>query len=143
MTLVRSACSALPALPESSFSHGQPRVIAFKHPGYSDYAKQNELLSLCATDSITGGIHYGTAWTACALVAGNASNGYMTREREGARIILKDDELLTDESLTRLRFVRAELACCWLDYDSPPSNGKEPLSSLEPARYTSGTFRGH
>lgn len=98
MILRRTVRPALAAQPVTSFNNGQPRWIVFKHPGYSDYAKQNDLLRLYATDCIDGGLHYGTAWLACAIIAGNAWDGYLTKEREGMRIDMQEDDLLMGES---------------------------------------------
>lgn len=42
-----------------------------------------------------GGLHYGTALTACALVSGNCWNGYFTQERDGQKLDMAHDHLLT------------------------------------------------
>lgn len=41
-------------------------------------------------------LHYGTAHVACAVVSGNSWNGYFTKTRNGERINLRDDDLLSE-----------------------------------------------
>jgi hypothetical protein len=53
------------------------RFIKFLHPGYEDGF--NSLCTLPAADD--GGIHYGTALTACGIIANNAFDGYFAKER--------------------------------------------------------------
>lgn len=68
--------------------------ITFLHPGYDDRSKQSVLLRLQAFDRENGGLHFGTALTACRIVAGNSKNGFFTRQRDGPKIDLQPDELL-------------------------------------------------
>ncbi|KAL9616337.1 MAG: hypothetical protein Q9160_008780 [Pyrenula sp. 1 TL-2023] len=70
-------------------------IIIFKHPGYPDEYDQNVLLQLYAWDSPNGGLHAGTALLACTLIACNAWNGYLTRERDGPRLELHHDDVLS------------------------------------------------
>lgn len=70
------------------------RLICFRHPGYPDNANLNVLLTLYAFDHPDGGLHYGTAFLACAIVAVNAFNGYMTETRDGHKLEMEWDGLL-------------------------------------------------
>lgn len=70
------------------------RIILFKHSGYPVHYDQNVLLQLYAWDSPTGGLHSGTALLACALIACNAWDGYLTIERDGQKLDLHDDDIL-------------------------------------------------
>lgn len=72
--------------------------IKFRHPGYPDDFEQNILLSLYAFDHSTGGLHHGTAHLACAVVAGNAWNGFFTEERDGPKLVKSSEELLLGKS---------------------------------------------
>jgi hypothetical protein len=69
-------------------------VVIFKHPGYPDEYEQNILLRLYAWDSPNGGLHAGTALLACTIIACNAY-GYLTIERDGPKLELQDDNILT------------------------------------------------
>ena len=53
-------------------------IIRFRHPGYGDQFDQSVLFEVYAFDDNDGasGLHYQMALTACAIVAGNAWNGY-------------------------------------------------------------------
>ncbi|KAK5015469.1 hypothetical protein LTR60_002859 [Cryomyces antarcticus] len=97
--VIREAVPAQPALPPSSFSGERDNTITFKHPGYPDQFGQNILLTLFAFDHPTGGLHFGTAHLACAIIACNAWNGYFTRTRDGPRLELGYDDLLVDRVL--------------------------------------------
>ena len=55
--------------------------IRFRHPGYPD--NQNILFTLPAQDDPKGGMHHATALTACAIIAGNAFDGYFTQTSDG------------------------------------------------------------
>lgn len=70
-------------------------IVIFKHPGYPDEYEQNILLQLYAWDSSNGGLHAGTALLACAVIACNAWNGYLTVERDGPKLELQDDDVLS------------------------------------------------
>lgn len=57
--------------------------VTFHHPGYPP---QHDLLfSLYAWDSASdqGGLHYGLAHNACAIIADNRLDGYLSATREG------------------------------------------------------------
>ncbi|EOD47903.1 hypothetical protein UCRNP2_5350 [Neofusicoccum parvum UCRNP2] len=71
-----------PALspPQSSVLCGRIRRIVFRHPGYSDEA--SVLLSLQAPDDPAGGLHHETARLACAIVAGNRWDGFLSESRD-------------------------------------------------------------
>ena len=55
--------------------------IEFCHPGYE--SPDDILLTLCAFDHPDGGLHFNTAFVACATVAGNAWQGFFTESRYG------------------------------------------------------------
>ena len=63
-------------------------IIRFRHPGYGDEFDQSVLFEIYAFDDNNGspGLHYQTALTACAIVAGNAWNGYFTTRQGGQEI---------------------------------------------------------
>ncbi|TKA45111.1 hypothetical protein B0A49_12862 [Cryomyces minteri] len=85
------------AQPSATFSGSYLHKIAFRHPGYRDEFEQNVLLTLYAFDNHSRGLHYATAHTACALVACNAWEGYLTHTRDGERLQLPADGLLTEK----------------------------------------------
>lgn len=68
--------------------------IFVRHPGYSDAGGKSELLNFLANDDPDGGLHYGTVWLSCAIIAGNAWNGYLTGVRGGQDLGLDHDVLL-------------------------------------------------
>ena len=70
------------------------RSIRFRHPGYPDTDYENVLLDLYAFDHPKGGLHYGTAFLACAIVAVNAFNGHLSETRAGDKLESEWDELL-------------------------------------------------
>ncbi|KAL9029980.1 MAG: hypothetical protein Q9196_001846 [Gyalolechia fulgens] len=86
-------CPTLPILPQLA-----GRKIFFRHPGYPDVGVSNVILILYAFDSSAGGLHYYTAWLACALVAGNAWTGYLTETRQSNRLQFGNDNLLTRDA---------------------------------------------
>jgi HNH endonuclease len=96
--MLRTAVPPRTATPSTSFLGSVNHTIIFKHPGYADEFGQNILLTLDGFDSQHGALHYGTAFVACAIVAGNAWNGYFTRERNGEPLELVDDDVLTETS---------------------------------------------
>ncbi|KAG9234572.1 hypothetical protein BJ875DRAFT_509286 [Amylocarpus encephaloides] len=72
-------------------------LTTFKHPAYSDDFQQGSLLQLYTWDTRDGGLHAGTALLACAIVACNAQDGYLTRNRDGGSLHVGDDEVLLDD----------------------------------------------
>ncbi len=50
--------------------------IRFRHPAYPP--EDNLLLILYAWDHADGGLHYGLAHTACAIIADNRFDGYLS-----------------------------------------------------------------
>jgi hypothetical protein len=52
------------------------KCIQFRHPGYADNC--NTLFELPAIDHPDGGIHYGLAKSACAIVANNRYDGFLS-----------------------------------------------------------------
>ena len=92
--------SPFPASPSRNLTkHKSSHRIRFLHPGYSD--DHNLLLNLSAFDTLGppyGGIHYGTAFLACAIVAGNSWSGYLTEStRDGNRVKHQVDAILRSE----------------------------------------------
>ena len=84
-----------PQLPESEHNQRQSRRhIRFRHPGYPDVGHQNILLGLYAFDHPDGGLHYGTAFLACAIVAANAFDGYLSETRAGPKLEPEWDQIL-------------------------------------------------
>lgn len=56
-------------------------TIILRHPGYSDDG--NILMILSALDHPEGGLHHETARIACAIVANNRWEGFLTETRTG------------------------------------------------------------
>ena len=82
---LRQAPTPKPADPNDISTNPHHKII-FRHPGYSDDSYQNVLLTIPAFDHPEGGLHHSTALLACAIVAGNAWNGYLTETREGPKV---------------------------------------------------------
>jgi len=55
--------------------------IRFRHPAYS--ANENIIFTLHAWDHPEGGIHYGLAHCACAIIADNRLDGYLSTTVDG------------------------------------------------------------
>lgn len=55
------------------------RRFSFLHPSYPGH----QLFSLNGYDDAEGGVHYGLAHTACAIIANNHFDGFLARDREG------------------------------------------------------------
>jgi hypothetical protein len=72
-------------------------TVTIKHPGYPDELDQNILLRLWGFDRNGGGLHHGTALAACGIVAGNSWSGYFTETRDGQKLVLGDDDVLTQK----------------------------------------------
>ena len=70
------------------------RWIEFRHPWYSDAFGENILLKLRPYDGEDGGLQYGVALSACAIVAGNAWDGWLTETKTGRKITKDWDDLL-------------------------------------------------
>lgn len=64
-------------------------TIQFLHPAYNTGA--NKFLELNAWDAEAGGMHYGLAHTACAIIANNRFDGYFSTERMPGRQMLNAD----------------------------------------------------
>ena len=92
MAKLRKRTTVCPDLPESIPSN--PRVIRFRHPGYDD--RTNILFTLAGYDSPEGGLDPETARLACAIVAGNRWDGYLSTSSTGSRI--EDRELLLESN---------------------------------------------
>ncbi|KAL8918535.1 MAG: hypothetical protein Q9208_007291, partial [Pyrenodesmia sp. 3 TL-2023] len=57
-------------------------TIELRHPGLPD-GDSNVLFHFPAYDHINGGVHYSVAFTACAIVAGNKWEGYLSETAGG------------------------------------------------------------
>ena len=79
-----------PAL-DSHRLKAQHKALFFR-PAYPNAS--NLILILHAWDSPSGGIHVGTAWLACAIVACNAWDGYLTKHNNSGRLDYYDDDIL-------------------------------------------------
>lgn len=67
-------------------------LLIFHHPGY--WPGNDVLFSLYAWDQAEGGLHYGLAHNACAIIADNRHDGWLTATREGPRIVQGLDDIL-------------------------------------------------
>ncbi|KAI9771266.1 MAG: hypothetical protein M1840_002236 [Geoglossum simile] len=72
----------------TDLNHG----VRLRHPGYSDTG--NILMVLPALDHAQGGIHHETARTACAIIAGNRWEGFLTETRTGGAVQAGPDGIL-------------------------------------------------
>ncbi|KAI0465895.1 hypothetical protein F4859DRAFT_499383 [Xylaria cf. heliscus] len=76
--------------------------IKFCHPGYNPPCDTLFMLPRLDHSSVSSasslkGVHYGTALTACQIIANNAFDGYLATDREGReRVDLNLDHLLTE-----------------------------------------------
>lgn len=85
------------ASPVTAFNNVNAHFVSFKHPAYAD--RSNTLLQLQATDHAPGGgIHHETARIACAIVACNAWNGYLSRSRDGSPLSEHEDDVLREKT---------------------------------------------
>ena len=66
------------------------KTVGFLHPALPH--RDNFLFSLVANDD--GGLHFGVAHTACAIVAGNAFDGYLSVDDQGTKIEKEWDDIL-------------------------------------------------
>lgn len=66
--------------------------VFLRHPGYPDTG--NILLALPALDHPQGGIHYETARVACAILANNRWDGFLTETQTGDRTEIGPDIIL-------------------------------------------------
>lgn len=79
---------------DNAFQGSRNHKVVFKHPAYPEEFGQNHLLTLFAWDSPRGGLHAGTALIVCALLACNSFDGYLTIDRSGEKLNLRDDDIL-------------------------------------------------
>ena len=94
--VLREASSIFPTAPPApyAFLASSPgrRRINIHHPGYD--INDDLLFTLYALDHELGGIHHGLAHTACAIVAGNRHDGYLSESRGGNAIHAGMDDVL-------------------------------------------------
>lgn len=106
-----------------------PSFVSFKHPAYSEEYNQNLFLQLYAWDSdrksgnatSTKGLHFRTSFLACALIACDAWDGYISSDREGRAKIVPStpDDILPAGTY----------------YFHVPDPNPDPSPSAEPYRY--------
>ena len=70
------------------------RFVHLHHPDYSD--ENGILLSLLVIDGAGGGLHHGTALVACAILADNQWDGWLSVDRHGSRLSEQLDVLSGD-----------------------------------------------
>jgi len=77
-----------------AFLRSPPRrhCIRFRHPAYE--SDDDLLFTLYAWDHEEGGIHHGLAHTACAIIAGNRHDGYLSQSHEGIPVAAGMDDVL-------------------------------------------------
>ncbi|TIA35300.1 hypothetical protein D6C78_06241 [Aureobasidium pullulans] len=81
---------------QEAYFHQKRNKILFKHPAYQDQLGDNDLFSLWAWDSPSGGLCHETALLACAIIACNATDGFLSKDRTGLeRLDLKDNPILS------------------------------------------------
>ncbi|KAI9651979.1 MAG: hypothetical protein M1829_001992 [Trizodia sp. TS-e1964] len=78
----------------ADYDNRKANRITFLHPGYPDDDLDNVLLRLSAFDCEGGGLHHGTALSACRIIAGNTATGFFKEHRASKEIDLRFDELL-------------------------------------------------
>lgn len=79
---------------------GHERFVCFRHPAWP--RSLDIFLFLETLDNLPGrGVHHHTAWLACAVIAGNAFNGYLSPSPDpnpviapplGAEVLLKGSD---------------------------------------------------
>ena len=79
----------------SSLFAPAPRQVSFLHPALEE--GQNILFSLLGFDSQEGGLHHGTARIACAIIAGNRWDGFLSLQPNGSRIPETDEDVLLSD----------------------------------------------
>lgn len=124
---LRQPAHAQPAQPANAASTNPNLSIKFRHPGYPDAFDQNILLDLHPFDHAAGGLQYGVAFLACAIVAGNSwMTGYLTETRAGSRLNYDWDHLLMGEQYY-----------FWVPpvEDSDSASPQEPVSPAEAYKY--------
>lgn len=67
-------------------------TVTFRHPGYPD--EHNIIMVLPALDDVQGGVHHETALIACAVVAGNRWDGFLSEQRTGSGVLTPRDGVL-------------------------------------------------
>ncbi|KAM5471087.1 hypothetical protein MauCBS54593_003425 [Microsporum audouinii] len=127
------------------------RKVSIHHPAYND--DSYTLIAFIGLDHPAGGIHHETARIACAILAGNRWDGFLTETRTGERIregsnsilqkskyyfrlpnISPDEKFPITPSFSHYRFPQS-LPSSWRDQSLPnlPENRLPRQSSLVPA----------
>ncbi|KAI8947199.1 hypothetical protein F4801DRAFT_520271 [Xylaria longipes] len=88
------------------------REIEFLHPGYGYPHNILFILPRLNYSPFCRGVHYGTALTACQIIANNAFDGYLAIDREGRERVNPDPVLNFDFLLTKPYY--------WFFVDSAP-----------------------
>jgi hypothetical protein len=125
-TDIPMSTSAAPFVREPLKRHGhhdgadgipdQPDMVKFLHPAYPDGSNSIMLLpALDVVESLDGkrqwGIHFATALMACAIIANNKWEGYLSGDKDGLeRVDISLDEIL----LGRLYYFQLGSDAGWL-----------------------------
>ncbi|KAF7858898.1 hypothetical protein EAF04_008939 [Stromatinia cepivora] len=78
--------------PEFEYLNSASQRVDIHHPAYDE--DHDLLLSLYAWDAAVGGICYSLAHDACAIIAGNRHEGWLTNSPRGDPLIYESDALL-------------------------------------------------
>lgn len=79
-------------VPQSHITSSATKRVNFYHPAYDK--KDGLLFVLYAYDANDGGIHYGLAHDACAIIADNRHDGWLTTTQDGEPIEAHWDDIL-------------------------------------------------
>ena len=94
---VRESADVFPiALPRQYSFLAKPPInnrINLRHPAYEDGS--DLLFTLYGWDCAEGGLQYGLVHTACAVIAANRHDGYLSKSREGERINADRTDILS------------------------------------------------
>lgn len=72
-------------------------MIRFRHPGYSHLSEEEDVLLYLPCTDPKGGLRHRTAKIACAIVANNAWEGYLSDKCDGGALTIGEDDLLTNK----------------------------------------------
>ena len=93
---IREPCTIYPTSLALAYSFlSKPPIrqrVNIRHPAYTD--DEPPLLTLYAWDHATGGVQYGFVHTACAIIAANRHDGYLSTSRNGEAICANTGDVL-------------------------------------------------
>jgi hypothetical protein len=81
---------APPSHPDKSEAPSVYKHVEIKHPGYNETC--NTLLTLPPLDA--GGVHHETVRIACAIIAGNRWDGFLTLDKPGEVAVPESETIL-------------------------------------------------